>query len=152
MKINQNRVMLYLWCLLKCIKPYLNISCFDVCVLVCCRFDFLRFVLTDVKKQAYMLERIFKTQQLQLLCDHHELACTPKDPLRRVNMKEMSFRSIHGTIYWVIDNTVSEPTLVTPTSFAPIIDAVTVIACCNRNWFLKHLMVYCKSICWIVSS
>ena len=47
-KKNQKQLMLYLWCLSKCIKPYLNISCFDVIVGFCSRFDSSRFVLADV--------------------------------------------------------------------------------------------------------
>ena len=68
-----------------------------------------------------MLERVFQIHQFQLLCDHQELAITPKGPPRRVSMKEMSFSNIYGHIYQVIDRTVSKPTLVTPISFAEII-------------------------------
>ena len=67
-----------------------------------------------------MLEKVFKTEQFQLLCDHQELSCTPKDPPGRVNMNEMSFRNIYGTFFGVVDKTVSEPTLVTPIRFAEI--------------------------------
>ena len=42
--------------------------------------------------QTYMLDRFFEVQQSQLLCDNQDLACTPKDPPRRGNMKDMSFR------------------------------------------------------------
>ena len=61
--------------------------------------------------QAYMVERVFRFHQFQLLCDHQGLACTPKRPPRRVDMKEMSFRNIDGQIYGVIDKTVLKPTL-----------------------------------------
>ena len=89
-----------------------------------------------------MLESVLKTQRVQNLCDHQELACTPKDPPRRVNMKETSFRNVYGTIDWVFDKTVSEPTLVTPSRFAEK-NVVTGIACCNRNELLNSWMLYC---------
>ena len=75
-------------------------------------------------KSAYMLERVFKTQQFQLLCDCQELACTSKDSNRRVNIKETSFRNMNWAICWVIDKNVSEPTLVTPIRFAEIIECL----------------------------
>ena len=68
-----------------------------------------------------MLERVFRIHQFQLLCDHQELASTPKGPPRRVSMKEMSFRNIYGNIYSVIGKTVSKPILVTPVRFAEIL-------------------------------
>ena len=65
-----------------------------------------------------MLERVFKTPKHQFLRDHQELACTPKDPPRLVNMNETSFRNIYGANCLVIDKTVSDPTLVTLIRFA----------------------------------
>ena len=63
---------------------------------------------------AYILERLYRIHQIQLLCDHQELAYTPKDPPWRVSMTQMSFRIIYGNIYWVIEKNVWKPTLVTP--------------------------------------
>ena len=68
-----------------------------------------------------MLDTLFRIHQFQLLCDHQALACTPKGPPRRVSVKEMSFGNISGHIYSVINQTVSKPTLVTPTRFAEIL-------------------------------
>ena len=34
--------------------------------------------------------RFYRFHEIHLLCDHQELACTPKDPPWRVNMKERS--------------------------------------------------------------
>ena len=41
----------------------------------------------------------FRIHQFQLLCDHQELASTPKGPPGQVSMKEMSFRNIYGRIH-----------------------------------------------------
>ena len=79
------------------------------------------FNLFDVVSMLYKHVRSYRFHQIPLLCDHQALACTPKDPPRRVDMKEMSFKHIHGTIDWAVDNTVSEHTLVTPIRFAEII-------------------------------
>ena len=38
--------------------------------------------------------RFYRFHEIALLCDHQELACTSKDPPRRVDMKEMSL------IFW----------------------------------------------------
>ena len=46
---------------------------------------------------AYILERLYRIHQIQLLGDHQELACTPKDPPRRVSMTQMSFRFVMET-------------------------------------------------------
>ena len=78
------------------------------------------FLLADVGIASIHARETFQNSTISTLCDHQELACTPQDPLRRVNMNEMSFRNIYGTIYWVTDNTVSEPTVVTPIRFAEI--------------------------------
>ena len=56
----------------------------------------------------------FQFHQIALLCDHQELACTSKDPPRRVDMKDMSLIFLYKNIYWVIDKTVWKPTLVDP--------------------------------------
>ena len=34
------------------------------------------------------MQGFYKFHQISLLCDHQELACTPKDPHRRVDMNE----------------------------------------------------------------
>ena len=65
-------------------------------------------------------KQICSSRQIQLLCYNQELACTPNDPPRRVNMNEMSFRNIYGKIDRVTDKTVSKPTLVTPIRFAEV--------------------------------
>ena len=62
-------------------------------------FDFLSFCLADVGIANKYARESFQLQQIQLLCDHQELACTPKDPPRRVNMKGMSFRNVYRTNY-----------------------------------------------------
>ena len=36
------------------------------------------------------MQGFYKFHKISLLCDHQELACTPKDPPRRVDMNEMS--------------------------------------------------------------
>ena len=63
----------------------------------CMRFwDFL-----DVVGILYKHVRFFQFHQIALLCDHQELACTSKDPPRRVDMKKMSlivFYKIFGFI------------------------------------------------------
>ena len=89
-------------------------------------------------------KQICSSRQIQLLCYNQELACTPNDPPRRVNMNETNFKNMYGIIVRVIDKTVSKPTLVKPIRFAEIISAVTVIpgiinnavfcySCCNGN-------------------
>ena len=49
---------------------------------------FLDFL--DVVGILYKHVGFFHFRQIALLCDHQELACTSKDPPRRVDMKEMS--------------------------------------------------------------
>ena len=66
-------------------------------------------------------KQICSSRQIQLLCYNQELACTPNDPPRRVNMNETNFRNMYGKNDRVIDKTVSKPTLVTPIRFAEII-------------------------------
>ena len=39
------------------------------------------------------MQGLYKFHEISLLCDHQELACTPKDPPRRVNMNERSLIS-----------------------------------------------------------
>ena len=43
--------------------------------------------------------RFYRFHEIHFLCDHQELACTPKDPPRQVNMKELSSISFHKNIY-----------------------------------------------------
>ena len=66
-------------------------------------------------------KQICSSRQIQLLCYNQELACTPNDPPRRVNMNETNFRIFYGKNDRVIDETVSKPTLVTPICFAEMI-------------------------------
>ena len=52
--------------------------------------DFMRFLdFLDVVGILYKHVRFYQFHQIHFLCDHQELACTPKDPPCRVNMKEM---------------------------------------------------------------
>ena len=66
--------------------------------------DFMRFVhFLDVVGILYKHVRFFQFHQIALLCDHQELACTSKDPPRRVDMKEMSLICWGKNISWVIE-------------------------------------------------
>ena len=38
---------------------------------------------------AYVLERLYRIHTKRLLCDHQELAYTPKGPPRRVSMRKI---------------------------------------------------------------
>ena len=61
-------------------------KCFFLQLLIFIRFlDFL-----DVVRLLYKHRRLYQFHQILLLCDHQELACTLKDPPRRVDMKEIS--------------------------------------------------------------
>ena len=51
----------------ECIKPYLNVSCFDANSVFGHIFYFLWFLMLD--QPAYMLERNCKTCEFQLLCE-----------------------------------------------------------------------------------
>ena len=62
--------------------------------------------------EYYRHIRFHKIHQIPLLCYHQELACTPKDPPRRVDMKETGLISFYNKIEWTIDKTVWKPTLV----------------------------------------
>ena len=89
-------------------------------------FEFIVFVrflaFLDVVRILYYRHLKFcQFHQIPLLCDHQELACTPKDPPRRVSITQMSFGVFYGNIYWVIDKTVWKPTLMTPICFAGIL-------------------------------
>ena len=64
-------------------------------------FDF-----SEAVRILYKHVRSYQLNQILLLCDHQELACTPKDPPRRIDMKELSLISFCNAIYWVIDRTV----------------------------------------------
>ena len=81
--------------------------------------QFLFFELM-LEYQAYMLECVFWLHQLQVLCDHQELAYTPKGPPRRVDVNLYEFQTYLWTFFWVIDITVSTPTL-TPLRVAEIL-------------------------------
>ena len=53
----------------------------------------MRFNLINGFSDVRILYRhigFYKFHQISFLCDHQELACTPKDPPRRVDMKEIS--------------------------------------------------------------
>ena len=52
--------------------------------------EFMRFLDFSDVRILYRQLRFYKFHQISLLCDHQELACTPKDPPRRVDMNEMS--------------------------------------------------------------
>ena len=43
--------------------------------------------------------RFYRFHEIALLCDHQELACTSKDPPRRVDMKDMSLIFLYKNIY-----------------------------------------------------
>ena len=57
-------------------------------VRICCFMTFLKIL--DVVSILHKHVRSYQFHQIPLLCDHQELACTPKDPPRRVDMKEAS--------------------------------------------------------------
>ena len=57
------------------------------------------------------MQSFYKFHQISLLCDHQELACTPKDPPRRVDMNERSLISFCNQNHWVIDKNVRKPAL-----------------------------------------
>ena len=46
--------------------------------------------LLDVVRISFEHISVYQLHQIPLVCDHQELACTPKDPPRRVVMQEMS--------------------------------------------------------------
>ena len=54
----------------------------------------------------YYTRRFYQCHQIQLLCDRQELACTPIDPPRRADMKEVFLISFRKNCYQVIDKTV----------------------------------------------
>ena len=60
------------------------------------------------------MQDFYNFQQISRLCYHQELACTPKDPPRWVDMNEISLICFHKRIDWVIDKTVCKPTLSDP--------------------------------------
>ena len=73
---------------------------------------FMRFGdFLDGVRVSYKHVRFYHIHQMPLLCDHQELACTPKHPPRRVDMKETSRIYSHTNNYCVINKTVWRPTL-----------------------------------------
>ena len=50
----------------------------------------MRFLDFSDVRILYRHIRFYQFHKISLLCDHQELACTPKDPPRRVDMKETS--------------------------------------------------------------
>ena len=86
-------------------------------ILDLCFWQFIDFVRSldflDIVGILYKHIGFFQFHQIALLCDHQELACTSKDPPRRVDMKEMSLILSWKNICWVIDKTVWKPPLVT---------------------------------------
>ena len=120
--LDQIQLILY-WNVLKAIKFILDlIRCnlikwfYEILYLLFWKFiDCVRFwVFLDIVGILYKHIRFFQFHQIALLCDHQELACTSKDPPRRVDMKDMSLIFLYKNIYWVIDKTVWKPTLVDP--------------------------------------
>ena len=62
--------------------------------------DFVRFLdFLDIVGILYKHVRFFQFHQIALLRDHQELACTSKDPPRRVDMKDMSLIFLYKNIY-----------------------------------------------------
>ena len=51
---------------------------------------FMRLLLIYAMLLEYCMRRVYQFHQTPVLCDHQDLACTPKDPPRRVDMKEIS--------------------------------------------------------------
>ena len=68
----------------------------------------------DVAGILYTHIRFYHFHQNTLLCDDQELACTPKDSPRRVDMNARSIISFHKKIDWAIDQIVWKLTLVEP--------------------------------------
>ena len=75
-------------------------------------FGFLDF--WDVVGILYKHMRCYQFHQISILCDHQRLACTQKDPPRRVDMNEMSLISFRKNTDWIIDKTVWKLTLLEP--------------------------------------
>ena len=69
------------------------------------------FGLLDVVRILYRHMMFYQFHQIPLLCDHRELACTPKDPPRRFDMNEMGLIFFYEKIHWVINKTVWKPIL-----------------------------------------
>ena len=75
-------------------------------------YEFRIFSTLNVVGISFMHVRFYQFHQSSLVCDHHELACTPKDPPRRFDMIEMSLICFQNKKYWVIDKTVWKLALV----------------------------------------
>ena len=54
-------------------------------------FHKIVFDLLDVVRLFYKHLGLYKCHKIPLVYDHQELACTPKYPPRRVDMKEITF-------------------------------------------------------------
>ena len=63
---------------------FVVVVCFDFCFC----FEFLDF--ERLLEYFISTEGFYQFHQISFLCHRHELACTPKDPPRRVDMKEMN--------------------------------------------------------------
>ena len=77
-------------------------------------FEIIAFMLWDflnVVGILYKHIRFYKFHQIPLLCDRQELACTPKDPPRRVDMNEISLICFYNKNHWVINKNVWKPAL-----------------------------------------
>ena len=62
--------------------------------------DVMRFGdFADVVRILFQYIRFYQFHQIPLLCDHQDLACTTKDPPRRVDMNERSLISFYKTIH-----------------------------------------------------
>ena len=75
--------------------------------------DFMRCLdFVDVVRILFQPTRFCQFHHIPLLRDHQELACTPKDSPRRVDMNETSLIYFYFKKHWVIDKTVWKPVLV----------------------------------------
>ena len=60
----------------------------------------------EVVKTLYKHIRLYQLHQISFVCHHQELARTPKDPPRRVDMNERNLICFYNQNHWVIDKTV----------------------------------------------
>ena len=89
---------------------------------------------------SYKHKRCYQFHNISLLFNHQGLACTPKDPPRRVDRNERSLISFYKTIYCVIDKTVWKPTLVKPFQTANVLFYLNIfgmllicVNCCHQT-------------------
>ena len=79
------------------------------------------------------MQGFYKFHQISLLCDHQELACTPKDPPRRVDMNEMSLICFCNQNDWVIDKNVWKPAL---------LDLLQNRICAFISWYISDFAIF----------